>query len=404
MLVALMFGMVMMTVDLVAADEANVPAAAVVIEPGDDVPPFVQLSPDEAPIVWDAKHVGEFQLVDQWGDPVTRESLLGTPWVANFVFARCVTHCPMMSRKIMELNQELADVPVRFVTITVDPEHDTVPLMKEFSDTWNATKDRWLFCTGEPAQVWNLIRKGFKVAAWENVGTKKLPGMEFAHTNQLVHVDKDGVIQGRYDSGAAFEVEVLKKVLKGQIQTPVKYRPATLDAEGNAVVQKENPLDKLPEWAKRLPATNAMLNSFSTLLLLMGFFAAKAGKFRLHKRLMLTAFLVSIVFLVCYLTSHWALHHYAGLRGRPFNGTGIIRPVYFSILISHVILAAMVPVLAIITIRNGLKAYPDNATPEQLAALGHERRVHHRWAKVTFPVWLYVSVTGVVIYFMLYWI
>lgn len=307
----------------------------------------------------------------------------------------------------MELNEELADVDVRFVTITVDPEYDTPEIMKEFSDTWKAQKDRWLFCTGEVDQVWKLIREGFKVAAWEHAGTKKLPGMEFAHTDQLIHVDKDGVIQGRYTSSIAYEVQDLKRVLQGKVETPVKYRPASKALLDNIkqTVEKDTIADKLsrlPVWATWLPPINASLNFFATVLLMTGFLAVKSGQFKVHKQLMLMAFGVSVVFLACYLTSHWALHHYTGLQGRPFNGTGTIKVVYFSILITHVILAAIVPVLAIITIRNGLKAYPHGTTPEQFSALAEQRKRHHAWAKWTFPIWMYVSVTGVIIYFMLY--
>ncbi len=373
------------------SQEGSEAPAAIVLEPGETPPPFVQLSPNEPPVIWDAQQVGEFHLVDQDGNPVTRESLLGQPWVANFIFARCVTHCPLTCRKIMDLNEELRKVPVRFVTITVDPEHDTPEFMKEFAETWKADPKRWLFCTGKPDDVWNLIRHGFKDSAWENVGTAKRPGMEFAHSNHLIHVDKNGIIQGRYDGGVDFELVALKQVLQGKTTTPRRYRPAVKD-----------PLDNLPGWAKRLPLTNASLNGLATLLLISGFLAVKAGAFRLHKRLMLSAFFVSILFLGCYLTYHYALHEYAGVRGKPFPYEGSIRTVYFAILISHVVLAAIVPILAIITIRNGLKAYPNGTSPEQFKELVKERRTHHRWAKFTFPIWLYVSVTGVVIYYMLY--
>ncbi len=376
--------------------------AAVLLEPGAPVTPYVQLSPTEPPIVWDAEKVGEFHLLDQLGQPVTRESLLGEQWVANFIFARCATHCPMTCRKIMELNQELAGTPVRFVTITVDPEYDTVARMKEFADIWKADPNRWLFCTGEPDQVWHLIRKGFKVAAWENAGTARMPGMEFAHSNHLIHVDKTGTIVGRYDSGADWELATLKRVLQGKIETPEKYRPFRGTVPPEAAAQGGDPLDKLPAWAKRLPRTNASLNALATLLLMWGFLAVKVGRFTLHKRLMLAAFVVSILFLASYLTYHWSLHEYANVRGKPFPYTGPIRTVYFGILISHVILAGLVPVLAIITIRNGLKAYPDGVDAARFAELVQERRTHHRWAKITFPIWLYVSVTGVVIYYMLY--
>jgi len=161
-------------------------------------------------------------------------------------------------------------------------------------------------------------------------------------------------------------------------------------------------MEKLPEWARRLPATNAMLNSLATLLLLQGYLMVKFGQIRLHKKIMLLAFAVSVVFLTSYLTYHWSLHHYAGVRGRKFTGTGIVRPIYFSILYSHIVLAVTVPVLAIITIQTGRAAYPDGVTPAEAAKLVNERQRHKLWAWITFPIWLYVSVTGVIIYLMLY--
>lgn len=381
----------------------------VVVPVDQDLPPFVQLEPDKAPVPWDVEQVGEFELVDQTGAPVTRESLLGKPWVANFVFARCTFQCPATCRKIMELNQELAEVDVRFVTITVDPEYDTPQVMAEFSQVWGAEPNRWIFATGSPDQVWQLIRQGFKVSAWENVGTARTPGMEFAHDNNLIHVDASGRILGRYNSAVDTELVTLKRVLTGKIETPDKHRPATQEAiralellkdavreSQTSVTGESRPGDdrgfdeilaKLPPWARRLPETNAMLNGLATILLLVGFVAIKAGRPRLHQQLMLTAFGVSILFLGSYLAYHYALHEYAGVRGKPYSGTGIMRPVYYSVLISHVILAATVPVLAIGSIVHGLR--------ENWSS-------HRRWAKIAFPIWLYVSVTGVIIYWMLY--
>jgi protein SCO1/2 len=140
-------------------------------------------------------------------------------------------------------------------------------------------------------------------------------------------------------------------------------------------------------WYRNLPAVNAGLNGLATVLLAAGFLLIKGGRMTAHRNVMLTAFAVSIAFLGCYLVYHWALHAETGLPGKKFEGEGLVRPVYFSILISHVILAAAVPVLALITIYYGLK--------------GDWAR-HRRIAKITFPIWMYVSVTGVIIYVMLY--
>jgi protein SCO1/2/putative membrane protein len=132
---------------------------------------------------------------------------------------------------------------------------------------------------------------------------------------------------------------------------------------------------------------NAALNALATVLLVTGWVHVRRGRVIAHKRTMLSAFAVSIAFLACYLLYHFALHHYTGSSSRKFAGTGLIRGVYLTILVSHVVLAALVPFLTIATIRRGLRAdWPR----------------HRRIARVTFPIWLYVSVTGVIIYWMLY--
>jgi uncharacterized membrane protein YozB (DUF420 family) len=136
----------------------------------------------------------------------------------------------------------------------------------------------------------------------------------------------------------------------------------------------------MPQWVESLPAVNASLNGLATLLLLVGYVLIRQKRTLAHKRVMLSAFGVSVVFLASYLV----YHGYAG--SKPFAGTGWTRPVYFSILISHIILAAAVPVLAGVTIYRGLT--------------GHFER-HKKIARVTFPIWLDVSVTGVMIYAML---
>jgi putative membrane protein len=131
-----------------------------------------------------------------------------------------------------------------------------------------------------------------------------------------------------------------------------------------------------------LPHLNAALNALSGLLLATGFVFIKSRNIAAHRRCMLAAFVTSSLFL----TSYVIYHSQAG--SRPFSGTGTLRVVYYSILIPHVILAAAVPPLAIITLKRGLKM--DVAR-------------HRRIAKITLPIWSFVSVTGVLVYLMLYW-
>jgi protein SCO1/2/putative membrane protein len=130
-----------------------------------------------------------------------------------------------------------------------------------------------------------------------------------------------------------------------------------------------------------LPAVNATLNATSAILLLRGYSLIRAGRPDSHKRWMLAAFAVSTLFLISYLVYHYQVGSVS------FAGPRLIRTIYLSVLASHTVLAAAVPVLAIITLRRGLKA---------------NFMKHRRIARWTLPIWLYVNVTGVVVYLMLY--
>lgn len=130
-----------------------------------------------------------------------------------------------------------------------------------------------------------------------------------------------------------------------------------------------------------LPALNALLNATSALLLVVGWLLIRAGRREAHRRVMLGALAVSAAFLASYLVYHFQV---GSVR---FQGTGAARTLYFAILISHTLLAAAVPILALITLSRALRRR-------------FER--HRAIARWTLPIWLYVSVTGVVVYWMLY--
>ena len=130
-----------------------------------------------------------------------------------------------------------------------------------------------------------------------------------------------------------------------------------------------------------LPAINASLNAISGVLLVIGYALMRARKIDLHRRVMIGAFAASSLFLVCYVVYH------AQVGSVRFTRQGFVRPLYFTILITHVTLAAVVLPLAIVTLSRGLSSrYPQ----------------HRRVARWTFPIWLYVSVTGVLVYVLLY--
>ena len=130
-----------------------------------------------------------------------------------------------------------------------------------------------------------------------------------------------------------------------------------------------------------LPALNASLNATAAILLVVGYSFIRAGDMRRHRAAMLTACAVSTAFLTSYVIYH------ANIGSKPFQGRGPIRAVYFTILLTHVTLAVTVLPLALITVIRGLRGRYDR---------------HMAIARWTFPIWLYVSVTGVIVYLMLY--
>lgn len=132
-----------------------------------------------------------------------------------------------------------------------------------------------------------------------------------------------------------------------------------------------------------LPHLNATLNAISAIFLIRGYYLIRSRRIDAHRRSMMSAFIASTLFLASYVVYH------AQIGSRPFPGTGLLRAVYFSILIPHVVLAAGVLPLALMTLVRGLR---------------RDDTRHRRIARWTLPLWLFVSVTGVLVYVMLYWI
>lgn len=130
-----------------------------------------------------------------------------------------------------------------------------------------------------------------------------------------------------------------------------------------------------------LPTVNATLNTISAILLTTGYVLIRQRRIEAHKKCMLAAFAVSVLFLISYVIYH------ANAGSTPFTRQGWIRPVYFTILISHIILAFVIVPLALRTL---------------YLAWRERFEQHRRIAKITLPIWLYVSITGVLIYIMLY--
>lgn len=290
------------------------------------------------------RQVPEFSLVERSGRTVTLDDLWGRPWVVDFFFVGCTGPCPSLNRRMSELQRELPP-EVRLVSISLDPEKDTPEALNEYASLYAADSERWLFLTGDRLSIRDLVQNGFRQSAVDD------PKEVIIHSLRIVLVDG-----------------------QGRIVTWAQYDD---DAEMDKLIAEAKKLVRL----SRFPAINASLNGLCATLLVAGLAFIKRKRVGAHKVCMLSAFLVSMVFLGCYLY----YHAHAGVTRFRFEGWP--KTIYLSVLGSHTVLAALVPVLAIISLRRGFRG---------------EFERHKRIARWTFPIWLYVSATGVAVYWMLY--
>jgi protein SCO1 len=299
--------------------------------------------------------VDDFALTERSGDSVRRADLLGKTWVAAFIFTRCAGPCTQVSGAMAHLQHDLAGVDgVVLVSFTVDPDYDRPEVLRAYAKRFLADPIRWLFLTGNQEEIYRLAHDSFHLGVEKNQEPNVQPGFQVVHSTRLALVDPAGRIRGYFDGTDPADVPRLERAIKNT------------------------------GWTSRLPEMNAILNGLSALLLVTGYALIRRGRVALHKTCMLSALCVSAVFLTSYLYYHFAVKHG---QPTPFTGTGRSRPVYFTILLSHTVLAAVVAPLALFTAYKGLT---------------NQFNKHKAIARWTLPIWLYVSITGVVVYWMLY--
>jgi protein SCO1/2 len=297
------------------------------------------------------REVPAFSLTAQDGSPFTRETLSGHVVIVDFIFTRCTGTCPAMTTE-MALLQAAAPAGTRFVSFTVDPRFDTPEVLSRYARDHRA-REGWWFVTGSPAALYTLATEGFSLMAMEVPEVERKTGDDgpFLHSAKLVLLDSGGFIRGYYDS-----------------EDPVARRRLLRD------VARLGPYGILPR-------VNASLNGASAILLLCGYALIRSGQRAAHRNGMAAALLCSALFLISYLDYH---AHVGSVR---FPEDGPLRTLYLVILASHTILAIAIVPLVGITVTRAARARFD---------------AHRRMARLTLPLWGYVSVTGVVVYWMLY--
>lgn len=297
----------------------------------------------------------EFNLTDHEGRPVSKSDLAGKTWIVDFIFTRCPGVCPLMTQKMVGLAKTIKSSDVRFVSISVDPLHDKPPVLKQYAQERGATDPRMLFLTGDGKSIYQLVQNGFHLTAQPASETSPI-----LHDEHFLLVDKTGNVRGAYASN---DPDAMTRLV----------------TDATTLAKPPNPNARL---LARFPAINASLNATAGIFLCIAMMFIKANKVRTHATFMIAAVVTSTAFLACYVTYH--IMKGGVVTTFPDNA---VRPLYLFILTSHTILAVATVPLVIVTLTRAWR---------------RQWHRHKRIATPTFWIWLYVSFTGVMVYWMLY--
>lgn len=331
-----------------------------------------RLQPAAVPVGKDCLPPAVFR--ERSGRAVSPRDLEGQVTIVGFFFSCCQASCPKICQAMQDLQRQLRGTDVRLVLISVDPETDRPERLRQVAESLQADPERWWFLTqteADPDRLFAWIEEGFGPAArpiqlsWYYAAPR---GWDIAHSNRLFLLDRQGRIR---------DSELVVR----------------LEGEGSPIfVVDEEAVARLAEKARRLdnaawlpihwlPRLNVLLNATSLVMLLCGYTAIRFRRVNWHRCCMLSAAVVSALFLASYVYYHWQVGH------TRYPGQGWDRAVYLAILASHVLLAATLVILV----------------PTVLfQALRQRWPAHRRWARCTLPIWLYVCLTGIVVYVLLY--
>ena len=158
--------------------------------------------------------VPEFALTERSGRTVDSSEFAGRVWVANFVFTQCAGPCPLLSQRMSRLQESLADQPdVQLVSFSVDPDNDTPEVLRGYAKRWGADPKRWLFLTGDKADLYHLIKDGFKLAISDGGEPDSPDPGIITHSLRFVLVDRQGNIRGYYQGGESdLEEQILPAI------------------------------------------------------------------------------------------------------------------------------------------------------------------------------------------------
>ncbi len=165
----------------------------------------------EVKLTWPESGVADFSFTDRSGETITKNDLLGKPWVTGFVFTACAGPCPKVSLAMQSIQKRYDDKPVNLVTFTVDPKRDTPEVLAKYADFYEADPDQWFFLTGDRDELYELINRSFLMPVMEDENPQ--PGFEIIHTTNLCLVDATGRVVGKYNSVKDADMALLRRDL-----------------------------------------------------------------------------------------------------------------------------------------------------------------------------------------------
>jgi len=167
-----------------------------------------------ASLAWDADGIADFAFTDTESKSVTKADLVGKPWIVCFVFTHCALTCPTVTKSMRELQDQLKDYDFHLVTLTVDPERDTPDVLKGYGEQYGADFGKWFFLGGDQRDIYRLIHGSFKMPVQEIVGEKRQTGFEFIHSNNIMLVDNQGVVRGKFDATKGPDMSTLRREIQ----------------------------------------------------------------------------------------------------------------------------------------------------------------------------------------------
>ncbi len=188
--------------------------------------------PAQPEAMWDPNGVEDFAFTNMDGRTIAKADLLGRPWAICFVFTKCLGPCPTVTKQLHDLQARLKEYDVRLVTLTVDPARDTPEVLANYAKLNGADPEKWYFLTGDQSAIYGLIHRSFRMPVQETFGPDRQEGFEIIHSTNVMLVDANGVVRGKFNAAKDAEMSQLRRELQAlAIKMPVATKEPVIESE-----------------------------------------------------------------------------------------------------------------------------------------------------------------------------